>query len=216
MVPHSGLPGELLLCVHSETAVTATGAAQAPFWKTGGAAELRLSKGRRSMSAALAMPVVLPAAYAVAEAELPRARPRPIVGLAFYRKHTLGLLRRYLQLSMELSRTRSALDRIVLRGQVSSYRLRTFEDGVIFVLDVEKCIRQLDPVSRKLVTYVVLEDYSLLQAVDLMGRSPRTVARIYGDAMDRLTSFFLQFGLLVPNVEKLSRGEAEIEGNGTT
>jgi DNA-directed RNA polymerase specialized sigma24 family protein len=87
---------------------------------------------------------------------------------------------------------------------------------VIFVLDVEKCIRQLDPVSRKLVTYVVLEDYSLLQAVDLMGRSPRTVARIYGDAMDRLTSFFLQFGLLVPNVEKLSRGEAEIEGNGTT
>ncbi len=216
MVPHSGLPGDLLQCVRTETAVTAAGAAEAPSRKTGGTEGLRVRKGRQSMSAALAMPVVLPAAYAVAEAELPRARPRPILGLAFYRKHTLGLMRRYLQLSMELSRTRSALDRIVLRGQVSSYRLRTFEDGAIFVLDVEKCIRRLDAVSRKLVTHVVLEDYSLLQAVELMGRSPRTVARIYADAMDRLTSFFLQFGLLVPNVEKLSRGEAEIGSNGTT
>jgi hypothetical protein len=117
---------------------------------------------------------------------------------------------------MELGRTPSGLGRIVLRGQVSSYRLRTFEDGLIFILDVEKCIRQLDRVSRKLVTHVALEDYSLMQAVDLTGQSGRSVARIYGDAMDRLTGLFLRFGLLRPNVEKLSRGEPKIESNDRT
>jgi len=168
------------------------------------------------MSAAVAMPVVVPAARAVAEIDLPVARPRPISGLAFYRKHTAGLLRRYLQLSMELGRAPSALGRIVLRGQVSSYRLRTFEDALIFVIDVEKCLRQLDRVSLKLVTHVVLEDYSLLQAGDLTEQSGRSAARIYGDSMDRLTDLFLRFGLLRPNVENLSRGEAKIESNGTT
>jgi hypothetical protein len=34
--------------------------------------------------------------------------------------------------------------------------------------------------------------------------------------MDRLTACFLQFGLLTPNVEKLSRGEAKIESNEAT
>lgn len=216
MVPRSGVPGDLLLRVQSKTAITATGSAQGPSWKKDRAKELRVGEGRQSMSAALAVPLVLPTAYAVAQGQLRHARPRPVEGLAFYRKHTLGLLRRYLQLSNELGRTPSALGKIILRGQVSSYRLRTFEDGVIFVLDVEKCIRQLDGVSRKLVTHVVLEDYSLTQAVDLMGQSPRSVARIYGDAMDHLTASFLRFGLLVPNVEKLSRGEAEIESNDTT
>jgi hypothetical protein len=165
------------------------------------------------MSAAIEIPMVLPVVYAFAESELPCARPRRIVGLAFYRKHTLGLLRRYLQLSIELGRAPSALGRIALRGRVSSYRLRTFEDGLIFILDVEKCIRQLDEVSRELIGHVALEDYSLVQAVDLTGHSARSVARIYGDAMDRLTDLFLRFGLLKPDVENLSRDEAEVQSN---
>ncbi len=168
------------------------------------------------MSAALAMPIVIPEAYAVTEAALPQARPKTISGLAFYRKHSVALLRRYLQVSMELGRTPSGLGRIVLRGQVSSYRLRTFEDALIFVLDVEKCIRQLDRASRRLVTHVALEDFTLLQAVDLTGHSERSAARIYGDAMDRLTNYFLRFGLLTPNVGNLSRDGGEIESNDTT
>ena len=167
------------------------------------------------MSAVVAMPLVISEAMAVAEGELPHARPKPIVGLAFYRKHTQALLRRYLQLSVELGRTPSMLGRIVLRGHVSSYRLRTFEDGLIFVLDVEKCIRQLDRVSRKVVVHVVLEDYSMMQTVDLTGHSSRSISRIYGDAIDRLTEHFLRFGLLEPNVENLSRVEAKIESNDT-
>jgi hypothetical protein len=167
------------------------------------------------MTAALAMPCIVPAATAVAE-PLPLARPKPIVGFAFYRKHTLALLHRYLRIAMEIGRAPSALGRIVLRGRVSSYRLRTFEDGMIFVLDVEKALKQLDRFSRALVNHVALEDYTIPETAALMGESERSVARIYGEAMDRLTAVFLQFGLLTPNVEKLSRGEAKIQSNEAT
>jgi hypothetical protein len=156
------------------------------------------------MSAALAMPCIVATTTAVAE-PMPLARPKPIAGYAFYRKHTLGLLHRYLRISMEIGRAPSALGRIVLRGRVSSYRLRTFEDGMIFVLDVQKALN-----------HVALEDYTIPETAALMGESERSVGRIYGEAMDRLTACFLQFGLLEPNVEKLSRGEAKIESNEAT
>jgi hypothetical protein len=167
------------------------------------------------MSAAPAMPCIVPVATAVAE-QFPLARPKPIAGYAFYRKHTLALLNRYLRISMEIGRAPSALGRIVLRGRVSSYRLRTFEDGIIFVLDVEKALKQLDRLSRAVVNRVALEDYSIPEAAALTGESERSINRIYGEAMDRLTAVFLQFGLLMPNVENLSRGEAKIQSNETT
>ncbi len=167
------------------------------------------------MSAALAIPCIVATARAVAE-EFPLARPKPIVGFAFYRKHTVGLLNRYLRISMEIGRAPSALGRIVLRGRVSSYRLRTFEDGIIFVLDVGKALKQLDRFSLAVVTHIVLEDYTIPETAALMGECERTIRRIYGEAMDRLTACFLQFGLLTPNVEKLSRGEAKIESNEAT
>jgi hypothetical protein len=171
---------------------------------------------RCGMSAAAAMPCIVATANAVAEQNLRAARPRPIVGFAFYRQHCLALLQRYLQLSMELGRTPSVLGKIVLRGRVSSYRLRTFEDSLIFVLDVEKCINQLDPASRAVVAHIALEDYANDEVAAITGESLRSVGRIYAEAMNRLTVLFLQFGLLDPNVENLSRGEAKIQSNDLT
>lgn len=168
------------------------------------------------MSAVPAMPCVVATAMAVAEPDLPLARPKPIEGFAFYRKHTLALLRRYLRISMELGRAPCILGKIVFRGRVSSYRLRTFEDGIIFILDVEKFLKQLDPVSQAVVTHLVLEDYSNIEVAAMTGESLRSVGRIYGEAMNRLTALFLQFGLLEPNVENLSRGEAKIRSNDAT
>jgi hypothetical protein len=168
------------------------------------------------MSAMLALPCIIGTATAVAEAELPVGRPKPIAGFAFHRKHTVELLRRYAQLSMQLGQPQSALGKIVLRGRVSSYRLRTFEDGLIFVLDVEKCIQQLDPTSRRIVGHVAVEDYTMMEAVTLTGQGLRTVARIYGEAMDRLTDLFLRFGLLGANVENLSSGKVKIQSNEAT
>ncbi|MFY9747497.1 MAG: hypothetical protein WA891_13450 [Acidobacteriaceae bacterium] len=167
------------------------------------------------MSAAPAMPCIVASATAVAE-QFPRARPKPIVGFAFYRKHTLALLHRYLRISLEIGRAPSALGRIVLRGRVSSYRLRTFEDGMIFVLDMEKAMKQLDRLSLAVVRRIVLEDYSIPEAAALTGETERSVNRIYGEAMNRLTAVLLHFGLLMPNVENLSRGEAKIQSNEAT
>jgi hypothetical protein len=168
------------------------------------------------MSAVLATPWVIGTATAVAEETLPVWRAKPIIGYALYRKYTLALLRRYMETSMEIGRAPCVLGKMMFRGRVSSYRLRTFEDSLIFVLDVEKCLKQLDNISQTTVAHVGLEDYSIPEAATFMGESMRSINRIYGAAMDRLTQLFLEFGLLDPNVENLSRGEAKIQSNDPT
>ena len=55
---------------------------------------------------------------------------------AFYRKHTERMLRQYLHASMQVGRSPELLDRSVGRGWVSSRKVKTFEDAVIFVLDM--------------------------------------------------------------------------------
>ncbi len=168
------------------------------------------------MSAARALPLVLECATAVAESELPISRPRPLGGLAFYRRHSEALLRRYLVTSMEIGRAPCVLGNVVFRGRISSYRVQSFEDRIIFIFDVEKCLKRLDRVSREVVAHVALEDYSPQEAATLMRESARSVARIYSEALDRLTRLFLEIGLMRPDLENLSRGEPELESNDAT
>lgn len=164
------------------------------------------------MSAALALPLVLHTAQAVTEAQCPAARARAIQGYAFYRRHTVALLRRYLRTSMEIGRMPSLLSNVVFRGHVSSYRLKTFEDLMIFVLDVEKCLRQLDRISQEVIAHMVLEDYSAFETALIVRESPRSVTRIYGEALDRLTRQFLDFGLLDPQQPEAQRRSMEAAG----
>src|SRR5271169_2887587 len=82
-----------------------------------------------------------PAAQVVATPA--KAQERPPANLAFYRKHTESLLRRYLYASMQVGRAPSILGDPIARGWCSSRPVRTFEDAVIFVLDIENCINQL-------------------------------------------------------------------------
>jgi len=165
------------------------------------------------MSAALALPVILKSAVAVAEAELPVSRPRPLGGLAFYRKHTESLLHRYLVTSMVIGRAPCVLGNVVFRGRITSYRVQSFEDQIIFIFDVEKCLRKLDRVSQEVVAHIALENYSFEETAKLMQESERSIARIYAEAVNRLTRFFLENGLLLPDVENLSRGASQHEGN---
>lgn len=153
------------------------------------------------MSAVRAVPCILQAA-----ADLPATRPRPIGGLAFYRKHTVALLRRYLAISMELGRTPCVLGTIVFRGRVSSYRITSFEDLVIFIFDVEKCLKRLDAASQAAVAHIALENYTYEETAKITGSSRSSIAQIYGEALDRLTRWFLDCGLLKPELE-ISRNE---------
>ena len=82
---------------------------------------------------------------------------KPPANLAFYRKHTESLLRRFLYASMQVGRAPSILGDPVSRGWASSRPIRTFEDAVIFVLDIETCLSKLGSLDRELLSRVVLQ-----------------------------------------------------------
>lgn len=166
------------------------------------------------MSAALKLPVIWGAACAEADWPAVRKRqqqkrvhaPMPSLGmctaepdpsLAFYRKHTESMLRRYLYASMQVGRTPSLLSDSVGRGWISSRPVRTFEDAVIFVLDIESCLDKLGPLDRQMLSRIVLQEYTHAETASLLGMGVRTVSYKFPQALDRLTQLLLDAGLLV-------------------
>jgi hypothetical protein len=121
----------------------------------------------------------------------------PLVSLGFYRKHTEKMLRRYLYASMQVGRTPSMLGDPVSRGWASSRPIRTFEDAVIFVLDMEKCLNQLGSLDRQMLSRIVLQEYTQAEAATLLGMSVRTISYKLPMAIDRLTEKLLETKLLV-------------------
>jgi hypothetical protein len=134
------------------------------------------------------------------EAKPANAPAEPVVSLAFYRRHTESMLRRYLYASMQVGRAPSILGDPVSRGWASSRPVRTFEDAVIFVLDMEKCLDKLGSLDRQLLSRIVLQEYTQAEAAMLLGMSVRAVSYKISEALDRLTEKLLASGLLVlPN-----------------
>ena len=117
--------------------------------------------------------------------------------LWLYRDRTLGLLRRYNRISVEVGRLPSLLGREFFRTRVTSYRAGTFEDAVIFVHDVARGLDRLDAFDHKLIAKIVLQDYTHHETARLLGCWRRTVGRRFPEALDRLTDIFLEAGLLV-------------------
>ncbi len=168
------------------------------------------------MSAALQLPVVWGASYpqtgwqedgrrwdekrvAKAEVKPPAKTPEtgPAASLGFYRKHTEKTLRRYLYASMQVGRSPSILGEPVARGWCSSRPVRTFEDAVIFVLDIEKCLDQLGSLDRQMLSRIVLQEYTQVETALMMGMSVRAISYKFPQALDRLTEKLLEAGLLV-------------------
>ncbi len=116
--------------------------------------------------------------------------------LWLYRDRTVGVLRRYLRLSIEVGRLPSLLGREFFRTRVTSYRASTFEDAVIFVHDVERSLEVLDEFERKLIARIVLQEYSQEEAGRLLGCGLRTAARRYAEALDRISEVFLEREIL--------------------
>lgn len=134
------------------------------------------------------------------QAEQPATTQAP-VEMAFYRKYTEGMLRRYMYRSMEIGRVPSLLGDFSFRGRSSNRKAYTFEDSVIFVYDVERCLARLNRLERELVGRIALQEYTLAETAALTGMSIRTVVRRYWEALDRLTQVFLRLELLqVPGV----------------
>ncbi|MGI4854491.1 MAG: sigma factor-like helix-turn-helix DNA-binding protein [Janthinobacterium lividum] len=115
---------------------------------------------------------------------------------AFYRTYTEAMLRRYGVLSLESGRVPSMLGREMFRGKVTSYRVHAFDDVVIFVHDVEQCIRQLKPEQQRLIQRIGVQEYTFAEAAPMLQMSLRSVQRRYHDAVDELTTIFLERKLL--------------------
>jgi hypothetical protein len=165
-------------------------APQLPFLWASGAPELvaQESVAKRQGTTAAAL------ARKLEEAETGQTAP---VSLAFYRTHTVNTLRRYLYASMQVGRTPSILGDPVGRGWVSSRKVRTFEDALIFVLDVERCLEKLDALERVLLSRMVLQDYTQAEVAGMLGMATRTAGYKFGQALDRLTEKLLESDLLL-------------------
>jgi len=142
--------------------------------------------------------VILPVVWATAEMPLLFANEQVVRRMPHYRRYTEAILRRYLRMSLEAGRAPSLLGREMFRGQVTSYRVHSFEDVVIFVHDVENCLVKLDTRQQQIIEKVALQEYSQEQAAEMMGLAVTTVVRRYGRALDRLTNLFLEAQLLDP------------------
>jgi DNA-directed RNA polymerase specialized sigma24 family protein len=121
----------------------------------------------------------------------------PAVSLAFYRRHTESILRRYLYASLQVGRAPSILSDPVGRGWASSRPIRTFEDAVIFVLDVERCLDRLEPLDRHMLSRIVLQEYTQAETAVMLGMSTRAISYKFPQALDRLTEHLLASRLLV-------------------
>lgn len=150
----------------------------------------------------------------------PQASPRPALRrvmacsvrrtspeVAFYRKYTEAMLRRCFRMSMEAGRVPSMLGREMFRSKVTSCKVHSFEDAVIFVHDVENCVKRLDELGQKLLERIAVQEYTQSEVSAMLGMSERTVVRRYEEALDELTTLFLGRGLLEPmNAADVSRG----------
>ena len=121
-------------------------------------------------------------------------QPKP--ELAFYRKYSEAMLRRYMRLSLSVGRMPALLGHDAFRGKMSTYRVTSFEDSVIFVYDVEKCLKRLDGFSQELIRRIALQEYTQGEAAGLLRVSLRTIVRRYGEAIDSLTQIFIERRLL--------------------
>src|SRR5271169_6010843 len=121
------------------------------------------------------------------EAEESRERERRT-----YRGRTVAMLRRYMRYSIETGRLPSLLGREFFRAKVTSYTVVTFEDRVIFVHDMEKCLERLDEFSRQLLARHVLQEHDQVATARLLHCGERTVRRLTPYALDQLSEILLK------------------------
>jgi predicted DNA-binding protein (UPF0251 family) len=128
--------------------------------------------------------------------------------LSLHRDHCLALLHRYFMMSVEVGRLPALLGREVFGTRARSYRVTTFEDVVIFVHDVERCLMRLAKFDQDLITRIVFQEYTQEEAAALMGCTRQTVIARFPDALDSMTEIFISVGLLRPRVRKYRKRAA--------
>ncbi len=118
--------------------------------------------------------------------------------LVLYRDRTFALLKKFFRMSMELGHLPSLLGKEFFRTHVTNYGTWTFEDAVIFVHDVERCLETLNELEGTVIARIVFQQYTTEEASALLNCSPRTMDRLRGEALDAASAVFLKRGMLRP------------------
>ena len=121
--------------------------------------------------------------------------------LAAYRPYTRALMKRYFRMAVDIGRLPSILGGLCFRARVSSYRLHTFEDSVIFVHDIERVFDRMERHSLEIVAGVLLLEYSIPEAALRLGITVQRAERRFAAALDSLSAALLEAGLLRPVFE---------------
>jgi DNA-directed RNA polymerase specialized sigma24 family protein len=90
----------------------------------------------------------------------------------------------------------SVLGKEFFRAKVTAFTVVTFEDRVIFVHDMERCLERLDEFSRQLIARHVLQEHDQLETSKLLNCSERTVRSYVPIALDLLTHILMEVGMM--------------------
>lgn len=150
-----------------------------------------------------AIPVV-PANGALSQTASPASAEEPHVvnddganpEISLYRERTIALLKAYIRFSVEVGRLPSILGREFFRAKVTSYRLTSFEDAVIFVHDVERTLAQLALFHQQVIATLIFQECTKEEAAELLGCARKTITREFPVALDCVSEIFLRGGLL--------------------
>jgi hypothetical protein len=123
-------------------------------------------------------------------------RPAPPPELSVYRDHCIALLRRYFCMAVEVGRLPALLGREIFRTNAQDYHVHSFENIVLFVIDVERCLDRLHPFDKELIARIVIQEYTTEEAARLLHCGLRTIERRLPEALDYLTEVFLRNRML--------------------
>jgi hypothetical protein len=138
--------------------------------------------------------------------------PVPLLApeLSLYRDHSIALLRRYFCTSVEVGRLPALLGREFFRAKACDYHVHSFENLVVFVIDIERCLDRLDPLDKELIALIVLQEYTQEEAAQLLGYTDRQVRNRFLDALDTVSAMFLEKRMLTPK-RRRRRARQEVE-----
>lgn len=120
---------------------------------------------------------------------------------SIYRNHTVVLLRKYFRMSLEVGRMPSLLGGELFRAKVTAYKVHTFEDSVIFVHDMERCLAQIDALSRLLIGKIILQEFTREEVANELRVHERHVRRKLLEGLDKTSEILMGMELLDPFCE---------------
>ena len=130
--------------------------------------------------------------------------------LYVYRSSCVAMLRRYFQMSIELGRLPMLLGREFFRARSDTIREAWFEDAVIYVHDIERCMESLHHFDQQVIARVIFQDYTQEDAARLLHCTDRHLRTRLAVALDVLAQLFLDRKLMV--IAKSRRPEHAVEG----